>query len=101
MRDTAEVNKSKNAFSLQLRSLVTTQMGAHLNRTNRGHRLPSSPSLRPRSRGASLPHGEVGHLMQLWEADTDVRISAGTEKFRLSLEKYSDGLLDRFKVYVM
>lgn len=47
------------------------EMKAHLNKTNRGHRLPSSPSLLLRSHGARLQRGGVGHPMKLWEAYKD------------------------------
>lgn len=62
-------------------------MRAHLNRTSTGHQLPSSPSLRLRSHGARLQHGGGGHPMQLWEAESEVRKSAGEKKFHLQPEQ--------------
>lgn len=59
-------------------------MEAHLNKTNRGHRLPSSPSLLLRSHGARLQLGVAGPPMKLWEEEeeTKVRTSIG-EVFHL------------------
>lgn len=77
----------RNAFPLLLRALVSALMRAHLNRTSRGHQLPSSPSLRQCSHGARLQHSEGGHPIELWEAETEVRKSTGEEKFNLQREQ--------------
>lgn len=55
------------------------QTKAYLNKTNRGHWLPSSPSLLLHSQGAHFQRGEVGHPMRLWETETETEIRKSTE----------------------
>lgn len=65
----------KQTFLLGDTAQFRKQMQAYLNKTNRGHRLPSSPSLLLHSHGARFQRGEVGHPMRLWETEPEIRKS--------------------------